>query len=314
MGAKMPHESQEDFPPTDKTQKNLFRSHPTLIPPTTKEKRSHNNNDAYPTNTNTNTNTNRNTNTTISELVFYPYRIFSKKKKRHKKLVAQASCISTTTTATGTMDINTADEIVIFYANNVIFERIRDSGKERYEPGYVTIRADKRHNWKGWIISRNFAGNVLIFNGMIPGGVPIVAYEDSLSIRFGKVPSLSYVDGRRKPIPTLWKVTFTTKKDFEVCFGLMKVFSRLADAVNNGGAPPHLRNPVIALPTTLPTLPTPPTPPTPSTSLTPPTPHTPAETALAPCGSPDMATMEKGYYNFSSDEETDFGSPIFGQS
>ena len=106
------------------------------------------------------------------------------------------------------MDINDADEIVIFYAGNVTFQRIGNSGEETYEPGYVTIQTDKRQDWKGWVIARNHAGNVLIFNAMIPGGMPIVGYKDTLSVCFGKIPSLLYINYEGKSIPTLWKATF----------------------------------------------------------------------------------------------------------
>ena len=178
--------------------------------------------------------------------------MFFFKKKEHKKNTHTHLTTSTSTATSTIMDINDADEIVIFYADNVTFQRIGNSGEETYEPGYVTIRTDKRRDWKGWVIARNHAGNVLIFNAMIPGGVPIVGYENTLSVRFGKVPSLSYVNDEGKPIPTLWKATFRSTREFQQFFGLMKVFAHLADVVNKNAPPAPLRNPSMALPLMLP--------------------------------------------------------------
>ena len=129
-----------------------------------------------------------------------------------------------------TMD--TLDELPVFSSTGVIISRIGDSGEEVYYPGNLSMYSVKSRSFKGWIVARNYAGNALIFNAIIPGNLAIRAFDDELAIRFGKIPSLSYTDKRNKPIPTLWCAKMPTVDDFHKFFGLLNAFSQLAKAVN----------------------------------------------------------------------------------
>ena len=94
----------------------------------------------------------------------------------------------------------------------------------------VLTALDKEN--KGWIISRNDAKNVLLFNALVPGGIPIRIIPTTLNLRVGKVPSLSYCDMRGKPIPTFWDFRFTKFDKLKRFYGLLVTFSRLTDVVN----------------------------------------------------------------------------------
>lgn len=131
------------------------------------------------------------------------------------------------------------DSIKIFSATNVIITRVGDTGREKYLPSKVTITTVKSRDNKGWIVAKNHAGNSLNFNGIVPGGMPVKANRDDLSVWFGKVPSLSYVDKRGKPIPTLWCFRFSSEHDFECFYGLMLVLAKLGEQINRQ-EPHHL--------------------------------------------------------------------------
>ena len=132
--------------------------------------------------------------------------------------------------------MNNKDNIKVFSATNVVVSRIGNSGEETYEPANVDVYACKKRDMKGWIVSRNLAGNVLVFNAIIPGNCPVLPSDRQPAVRIGKIPSLSYLNADDKPIPTIWKFLFKNYHDFEFFFGLMLVFSRLGHEVNANGA------------------------------------------------------------------------------
>ena len=134
--------------------------------------------------------------------------------------------------ATMNLSIVSHDDLSVFSSNSVIFSRIGDSGEENYCPGTMTMFSVKSRNFKGQIVAHNYASNILIFNGIIPGNVSVVPFLDDLVIRFGKVPSFSYVDENGKPILTLWKMKFSHAEDFKKCFSFMLLFSDHGQVVN----------------------------------------------------------------------------------
>ena len=155
--------------------------------------------------------------------------------KRHKTTKSQKKeIVITADFFISIMDLAVVshDDLSVFFSNSVVFSRIGNSGEEQYYPGTMTIFSIKSRDFKGQIVARNYAGNVLIFNGMIPGNVPVIPFPDELVIRFGKVPSLSYVNEAGKPIPTLWKIKFSLADDFKKCFSLMLLFSHHGHVVN----------------------------------------------------------------------------------
>ena len=69
------------------------------------------------------------------------------------------------------------DAIDVFFSTDVIVAHIGDSGEEVYEPANVHISTVTSRDNKGWVVSRNLAGNALVFNAIIPGNVPVLAFE-----------------------------------------------------------------------------------------------------------------------------------------
>ena len=126
-----------------------------------------------------------------------------------------------------------ADAVEVFFATNVVISRIGNSGEETYLPSNVTVWTVKSRQNKGWVVARNLAGNSLNFNAIIPGKLPVQANDGDRSIRFGKVPSLSYTNEKGKAIPTIWCFKFGNKKSYEAFYGLLLTFAALADAVNS---------------------------------------------------------------------------------
>ena len=126
----------------------------------------------------------------------------------------------------------TKNSILVATFNNVTISRVAARGKQTCYPGYVKFYTALDKENKGWIISRNDAENVLLFNALVPGGVPIKIILATLTLHVGKVPSLSYCDKRGKPIPTFWDFQFTKFDEMKRFYGLLVTFSRLADAVN----------------------------------------------------------------------------------
>lgn len=141
--------------------------------------------------------------------------------------------------------MNNAINLRVFYAEDVIISRIGNTGEEVYEPANVSVYTAKNRSMKGWIVARNGAGNVLAFNAIVPGNMPSRAFEEDRSVHFGKVPSLSYVDGLGKPIPTLWRFKFNDHDAFQHFFGLVQTFSELAKLANMHSPP----SPTTKLPT-----------------------------------------------------------------
>ena len=130
-------------------------------------------------------------------------------------------------------DATNDNDIIVFHSNRVKITRIGDTGAETYEMAKLTIETMTDQDMKGRIVARNLAGNVLVFNGIICGNMPVRKGDEMFSIWFGKVPSLSYVDDNKKPIPTFWSARFFNVDEFQRFVGLLQVFSRLADEVNS---------------------------------------------------------------------------------
>ena len=146
----------------------------------------------------------------------------------------QKHTTSTTTKSkkgTATMTSND-DELLVFESNHVVITRIGTSGEQRYEPGYVRIYAIKGRDYKGWIVSRNWAENSLNFSGIIVGGMPSFGDNKKLSVHFGKMPSTSYVNEEGKAIPTKWEFEFRNNDDYTKFFHLLQTFSHLGWVVN----------------------------------------------------------------------------------
>lgn len=97
------------------------------------------------------------------------------------------------------------DELTILQLDNVIISRVGDSGEEEFEPATVKISTVCSRDMKGWIVAKNHFGHCLVFNAIVPSGAPIQMFKEDCCVRFGKVPSLSYVNKLGKPIPTIWK-------------------------------------------------------------------------------------------------------------
>ena len=122
--------------------------------------------------------------------------------------------------------------LVIFKSHHVIVTRIGDSGKEKYLPGKLTVATQALNDMKGQVYVRNLAGNVMLFNAIVPGGVVVRGDEESLIVWLAKVPSLTYVNAKGKPIPTIWSFSLPNEDDYEAFLGLMHLFSRLGLEVN----------------------------------------------------------------------------------
>ena len=207
------------------------------------------------------------------------------------------------------------DVINVFFASNVVVSRVGDTGEEVYEPGNVQVSTVTSRDNKGWVVSRNFARNALIFNAIVPGNVPVLAFKKEWKVRFGKVPSLSYVDKKNKPIPTVWCFKFNNDRDFEHFFGLIHVFSKLGKVVNE--LPPDSTISRIAAPTKVVRV----VKTAHEEKFKTPTkksykfyPSDSSSDESVPFSSPESLAEKKIDYHFSSDEETDFGSPVFAHS
>ena len=123
------------------------------------------------------------------------------------------------------------ENLPVFCGSNVIVTRIGDTGFETYKPANLVVYSMGKNDEKGWIVARNLAGNALVINAMIPGGL-IINTDDSCAICVAKLASLSYISKAGKPIPTIWKFRFTNPSDYDAFYGLLRVFSRLALEVN----------------------------------------------------------------------------------
>ena len=84
------------------------------------------------------------------------------------------------------------DDLTLATFFNVIVTRIGNTGKETYEPATITFKSVRSKGLKGWIVRRNTAGNALVFNAYVPSGIPVLL-GNRRTVRFGKVPSLSFV-------------------------------------------------------------------------------------------------------------------------
>ena len=108
---------------------------------------------------------------------------------------------------------------------------------------------------KGWIVARNLAGNVFVFNGIIPRRVSVQANPHHFNVTIGKVPNFSYINAKSKLIPTISMFKLPFCQEFEAFYGFMLSFSRLGQEVNTNGnaslVPPYNNNifPAIAIAT-----------------------------------------------------------------
>ena len=132
-------------------------------------------------------------------------------------------------------DINSLDAIKVFFAHNVIVTWIGNSGEEEYELANLAVYTCRHCDMKGWVVARNLAGNVLVFNAIIPGCVPVHANPHKLKVTIGKVPSLSYTNAKGKAIPTIWTFQLSLFQEFKAFFGLLLLFTRLGKEVNANG-------------------------------------------------------------------------------
>ena len=133
--------------------------------------------------------------------------------------------------------VNSDDDLfgslVIFKSHHVVVTRIGDSGKQKYLPGSLTVATQTLNDMKGQVYVRTLAGNAMQFNAIVPGGVVVRGDEESLEVWLAKVPSLTYLNSKGKPIPTIWSFSLPDKDDYEAFLGLMYLFSRLGLEVNN---------------------------------------------------------------------------------
>ena len=82
------------------------------------------------------------------------------------------------------------------------------------------------------------------FNAIVPGGVVVRGDEESLVVWLAKVPSLTYLNAKGKPIPTIWSFSLPNEEDYNAFLGLMYLFSRLGLEVNKNIAIPPPAVPV----------------------------------------------------------------------